>query len=296
MDMIKIIFYTSIALISTFLAARESDDRIAKLQSSYEQSLAFVAEPLAELNRRYTEELEKLKKQYQVAGDLKSALLVDSELEEYSEDVERDFRTAAGLKRLRTIYDVNQTRLVQSLRDRQMDIHRKSIQKFGQLSLEFTKAGDLPAAVKCKEIKESIEKSLSEKKLEGLDGNSLVSGVKQHNEKVSSEHNADNPMKTGVTLLSGQKFKVLPNPEDKWSGGGSKQGVFCDYKGYPDRRNNWMRMFLQIADEKAVPVDPDLIQSAPVDGILKLYAEDGSAAGNVGEIRVEIVVDPESSP
>jgi len=104
---------------------------------------------------------------------------------------------------------------------------------------------------------------------------------------------ADRPKATGIMLKKGQKFSLEPNREDKWGGGGTKKGVLCDYMGYDDRGNTWMRMMFRVGKEEGSPVKLGHLQFAKQDGELTIYAFDGLPAGNTGEIRVSITVNPE---
>jgi hypothetical protein len=90
---------------------------------------------------------------------------------------------------------------------------------------------------------------------------------------------------TGVTLKKGERFQLFPNPDDKWTGGGSRARVFCDWQGYSG--GNWMKMFLKIGDH-VEPVASGQTVTSPNDGALELYAEDGKVAQNKGQIRVVI--------
>lgn len=274
------------------LAAEEAADRIAKLKSSYEQSLGLAAEPLQELDGRYIEELEKLKTQFQKSGNLDSALLVETEIGNFSGEADRDFRAVSGLHRLRQIYDESRSRLERATREKQTDIHHRSLKKFGDLTLEFTQEGDLESALECREIKKVIEGKLEAKNGEIQFGNGSGLDEQRIRATVDAGNFPGDPLETRVTLRNGQKFRIIPDPEGEWSGGGSKAGVFCDYKGYADRGTNWMRMYSQVGDGNPEPVDPEVVRTAAVDGDLKLFAEDGSAAGNKGAIKVEIIVDP----
>ena len=283
MSSLKLLLLITLVTV-TSLIAQETDNRIEKLQVSYEQSLALAGEPLAELNKRYAEELERLKEQYQGKGDLDAVLRVETETKNFTDGAERDFRAWPDLRRLRNIYEVNQERLEKSVREKQMNIHRQSVTRFAELTLEYTKNGDLASAVKSNEIKESIEKAIEAKRLN--------TGEKRFKATVSAENFPGDPLETKVALTKGQTFRVIPDPKGEWSGGGTKRGAFCDYRGYPDRANDWMRMFSQVGTQEREPVDPEAIRTATGDGVLKLFADDGSAAGNEGRIKVEIVLNP----
>jgi aspartyl protease family protein len=107
---------------------------------------------------------------------------------------------------------------------------------------------------------------------------------------VPGDHNRGNAVETGFTLKKGQSFTVVPNPEDRWSGGGTKHGKTCDFRGYPDRPNNWMKMYWKIGDSVEL-VDPDKKCVAPADGMLSLFAEDDKPRDNSGQIRATVTAE-----
>lgn len=109
---------------------------------------------------------------------------------------------------------------------------------------------------------------------------------------VKAEDTGAAPRATGIKLQKGQRFSLKPSAVDKWTGGGTKKGVFCDYMGYDDRGNTWMRLMWRNGKGKEMPVVSGKILVAENDGELLLYANDGKAAGNEGEIRVNILVSP----
>lgn len=110
---------------------------------------------------------------------------------------------------------------------------------------------------------------------------------------VNADHSDSKPRATGIILKKGQKFSFDPNNEDKWSGGGTKDGVFCGYMGYDDRGNKWMRMMYRIGNEQGIPVEAGKLQTTQKDGELFLYAFDDRPEGNIGKIRVSVVMSPE---
>jgi hypothetical protein len=119
----------------------------------------------------------------------------------------------------------------------------------------------------------------------------------KHNKPIEVTVNADDsnsmPRATGIILKKGQMFSIDPNRNDTWSGRGTKDGVFCGYMGYDDRGNKWMRMMFRVGDGQGIPVEAGKVQTAQQDGELLLYALDDRPEGNIGKIRVSVVVSPE---
>ncbi|MDB5294828.1 MAG: hypothetical protein JWO31_811, partial [Phycisphaerales bacterium] len=99
-----------------------------------------------------------------------------------------------------------------------------------------------------------------------------------------------NPMRTGLMLAAGQQVELIPDPGDRWQGGGTKSGQSCDYRGYPNQRG-WMALKWRVgaATGDVVPTEPVVAREA---GELLLYCEDEKPAGNNGSIRVTIIPGP----
>src|SRR5437868_1136444 len=87
---------------------------------------------------------------------------------------------------------------------------------------------------------------------------------------VPATRNAKAPVATGVQLAAGQSFTINPNSDDKWNGGGTKKGVWCDYRGYPGKTTGWMAMMWKVGDATG-KVQPDVAVSAKEAGELLLY-------------------------
>ena len=138
------------------------------------------------------------------------------------------------------------------------------------------------------------EANLIQMELDQVKGRIVASGGGNRQDTVVQATNYDaSPRATGIKLRKGQRFTLEPNAEDKWTGGGSKKGVFCDYKGYPDGGNIWMRLMWKIGKAKGEPVVSGKLLTAEEDGELLLFANDGGSDGNEGRIRVNVIISPE---
>lgn len=102
---------------------------------------------------------------------------------------------------------------------------------------------------------------------------------------VDAKNNEKAPIATGIYLKKGQKFIILPQPNDEWCGGGSMRDKFTNFEGYPGR-GKWMMMFFKLNDLKQpVSFEP---QIAVADGELLLYCDDSYINDNKGQIRVKV--------
>jgi hypothetical protein len=98
------------------------------------------------------------------------------------------------------------------------------------------------------------------------------------------------PVKTALRVSKGQQFLVTPDPDGRWTGGGSKAGKFCDYRGYfPDKNDNWMKMCWRVGAQTA-PVIADKPIEAQEDGEIELFCSDSNPDGNSGEIKAKVEV------
>jgi hypothetical protein len=95
------------------------------------------------------------------------------------------------------------------------------------------------------------------------------------------------PVKAGQ-VVTVQPIKVW------WTGGGSKRGVYCDWKGYEGSNNEdghpWMSLVAAVGKDSHAPTDNSLTFTAAADGMLILYANDDKAEGNVGWGEVTVTV------
>ena len=260
---------------------------MAALTAKYETSLELAAEPLKELGNSYVAQLEKLKQAAQKKGDLELVLVIDAEIKTYADEGERDFSKNRELAELRRIYELNHQRRSGSVEASQKNVLHQAVEKFAALSRSLTQVGDLEAAVRSEKMRKEIA--------DRLENFSVIrDDEKTHRVVVSSLNNKADPLRSGVTLKNGQTCRLKPNRNDEWTGGGSKRGVYCDYRGYPGKSNQWMRMFYRIGDSGSIEaVDPEKVVIAPAEGELLLFVEDALIAGNDGEIRVAIVLNPE---
>jgi hypothetical protein len=109
---------------------------------------------------------------------------------------------------------------------------------------------------------------------------------------VNAWENSKAPHATGIILRKGQKISLKPNTRHMWTGGGTKKGVYCDYMGYEDRGNSWMRLMSRIGKRGEKSVTAEELFTAENDGELFLYVNDGDVDTNRGAIGVVVEIDP----
>jgi hypothetical protein len=96
------------------------------------------------------------------------------------------------------------------------------------------------------------------------------------------------------SVKAGQQVTITPI-RVHWSGGGSKKGVYCDWNGYPGKRDSghtWMALVASVGKSTFAPKDNALSFTVPADGLLALYANDDSPEDNVGSGEVTVTVAP----
>ena len=111
---------------------------------------------------------------------------------------------------------------------------------------------------------------------------------------VSAKHGPRNAFASGVTVKAGQKYRLLPNPDDTWKGIGEDPNAFCNYMGYQShlgKQHYWMRLHCQVGNGQAFSVIAGEEQVAPVSGELLFFGMDTATADNVGQVRVVVIVE-----
>lgn len=111
---------------------------------------------------------------------------------------------------------------------------------------------------------------------------------------VSAFKIESDPVATGLRLEKGQTFTLKPNPADRWTGGGTKRGKWCDYRGYPDKLP-WMQMRWKVGEATGAVVSGESV-AAPSAGELMLFCSDGRIDDNEGAIGVGVTVTPPAAP
>lgn len=110
--------------------------------------------------------------------------------------------------------------------------------------------------------------------------------------KVPATALKENPVVVG-SVTAGQKVTVTPK-KVWWSGGGSKKGVFCDWRGYTPNQPKgipWMALVAAVGTDEHWAKDNTLSFTVAANGTLVLYASDGKG-GNEGGGEVIVKIDP----
>jgi hypothetical protein len=88
---------------------------------------------------------------------------------------------------------------------------------------------------------------------------------------------------TGIDILDGQEFIIIPNNKDKWSDSGKP----CNYKGKITSKDViWMNLCYKIGDGNKLQVSNESVKGQ---GKLFLLPNDGMTQDNYGFIRIKIV-------
>lgn len=101
-----------------------------------------------------------------------------------------------------------------------------------------------------------------------------------------------NPITIGRVTL-GQTVTIVPK-KVWWSGGGTKKGHYCDWRGYdPDKAKGipWMALVAAVGLDEHWAKDNTLSFVVPANGTLVLYAND-EAPGNSGSAEVTVTIEP----
>lgn len=93
-------------------------------------------------------------------------------------------------------------------------------------------------------------------------------------------------------VSAGQKVTVTPN-KVWWSGGGSRKGAYCDWRGYPGSNVSglpWMAVVAAVGTNEYVPKDDALTFTVATSGVLTIYANDTAPEDNDGQGLVTVSV------
>lgn len=140
--------------------AAEIDPRVARLEKNYLFALQVTKTDLKTLEDRYVEELTKLKTEVETAGDLKAALLIQDEIQNYSAPKTRDFTVSPRLQRLREIYQEGARRLAPEVLRKRKAVMADYAQRFDQLKLTLTQESNLSAALQAEKQATAIRLAL----------------------------------------------------------------------------------------------------------------------------------------
>lgn len=108
---------------------------------------------------------------------------------------------------------------------------------------------------------------------------------------IASTSVGSNPVVVGM-VKAGQIVTVEP-VKVWWTGGGSKSGQYCDWKGYAGTSNQghpWMAVVAAVGKESHSPADNKLTFTVAADGMLVVFANDDKPEGNVGAGDVTVKV------
>jgi hypothetical protein len=102
--------------------------------------------------------------------------------------------------------------------------------------------------------------------------------------------NMVSPVKVGM-VTAGQTITVLPQ-NVRWCGGGSRKGVYTDWRGYEQGGKGipWMALVAAVGDKTYWAQNNTLSFVAPTDGLLILYANDNKPEDNTGQADLIVTV------
>ncbi len=148
----------------------------------------------------------------------------------------------------------------------------------------YTKKGDLDAAIHIKAQIEDTQKAVDAYYSLAKENTALSPQTVQRTAwkdlpgKIYTVQSVE-----ALTVELDKPSMIVPNPESKWGGGGSKGLATCSWLGYDGRGVGWMALRATMNEQ---PVD----LTKPIKtGSVKLGAEDENTQGNTGSIEVKVV-------
>ncbi len=145
-------------LVLLFLAADlrpvESAESLADLKKTYTEAVAKTGEPLAAFEKRYEEELEKLRLQAVEAGDLELVLAVKAEAENFRQG-DTPPASQPDLRKLQQIFARESVRLSEERETAIGTLRGGYLEALGILEARLTQADQIEAAL---EVRKEIER------------------------------------------------------------------------------------------------------------------------------------------
>jgi hypothetical protein len=160
-------------------------------------------------------------------------------------------------------------------------VSKTLLQQLTKLQEAYTKKGDLNSALGIKaEIDRQTEAANTRDNLLG-EGRAIdlakVPWLKLSGKPYSVP--SDKPLVIEIPKAA----MIIPNPESRWGGGGSKGSSTCSFSGYKGDGTGWMSL-------KATRDGQRVDLSKPTFGTITLMAEDGNPDGNTGSVDIKVVV------
>ncbi|MEM6916197.1 MAG: hypothetical protein AAF491_06475, partial [Verrucomicrobiota bacterium] len=131
------------------------------LKRSYEESAALANKPVADFQRRYLEELEKLAKEAQAAGRLEELLVIQTETKEFRVGPAENLDQFPGLTKLRGIYDSSLPALKAKAVEGQAQALQKYLNGISGLVAAWTSEGKIDEAVELNKLKQKLTVELA---------------------------------------------------------------------------------------------------------------------------------------
>ncbi len=109
--------------------------------------------------------------------------------------------------------------------------------------------------------------------------------------KISAMDGRAKPATIGA-VVAGQRVTIMPK-KVWWSGGGSRKGAFCDWRGYEGTNMSgkpWMALIAAVGSEESWPKDNTLSFTVSSAGVLTVFANDTAGEDNAGQGQVTVSI------
>jgi hypothetical protein len=262
-------------------------------QKVKEEVMSLFDAGVADLKNKYSAALARAMETAQQDGKLDDAVAIKAENESIASGADipvKDEETApAALKQLRLSYRGAVARL-EAERDQRLKPLQSALgTAVGTLVASLTREQKVQEALAVKQQGEALATANGAVLLALLKKKVLMGDIPVN---LSASVMKPNAMKLGH-VIAGQKVTVKP-VKVEWSGGGSKRGVFTDWRGHnPDKlmKNQipWMALVAAVGPSEHWAKDNTLSFTVPEDGELLLYAND-ALGDNKGEAEVVVTV------
>jgi hypothetical protein len=289
----------------TWAVEEPAAPEFAALRTLYEGKVKVeVQQPydgaVADLNVKYTAALNQAQQAAQQAGKLDDVLAVRAEKDAIGTGrgvaTADDEQTPPPLKQLRSTYRAAIFRLESERLQRLQVLQAELGKAVDGLTITLTKQGRLDEALAVKQQREAFVAGIAASKLSSeasSPGGKRAMGSMAITLPGSTLKTT--PFSVG-TVVAGEKVTITPK-EVRWSGGGTKKGQFCDWRGHnpnvPLAGSGipWMALVAAVEKNEFWAKDHTLSFTVPADGMLLLYAND-TGGGNEGQADIIVTISP----
>ncbi len=189
------------------------------LAGKFEDAVARVEAPSAELNEAYSKRLDQLKLKAQKEGDLGLVLAIDRELKSFEFQIEEIPDHYSQLKRARVDYEKRRETVLGNLKPARERLKKIYLEQLGSLQAELTRAGRFEEAVQVKSFAGIVNRDGEPEPTEliahwRLDGNAEDSSPNKYHGRDFGTSYVGGRIGTGAAAFETGRYVVVENRKE----------------------------------------------------------------------------------